>query len=51
MAFDLIDAAWDKVIDRAVAARSPELRVICPFIKRKVAERLLRGKHLTSIQV
>jgi hypothetical protein len=51
MAFDLIDAAWDKVIDRAVAARSPELRVICPFIKVKVADRLLRGKHLKSIQV
>jgi hypothetical protein len=51
MAFDLIDTAWDKIIDRAVAARSPELRVICPFIKRKVAERLLRGTHLKSIQV
>jgi phosphatidylserine/phosphatidylglycerophosphate/cardiolipin synthase-like enzyme len=51
MAFELIDTAWDKIIDRAVAARSPELRVICPFIKRKVAERLLRGPRLKSIQV
>jgi hypothetical protein len=51
MAFELIDSAWDKVIDRAVAAHSSELRVICPFIKRKVAERLLRGKPFKSIRV
>ena len=37
----LVDRAWDKEFDQALSADSSELRIICPFIKAGVIERLL----------
>ena len=41
MSFRLMDSAWDKVLDEALAADGNSVRVICPFIKEKSAKRLL----------
>lgn len=51
MNFTLIDSGWGKVIDEAVALGEPELHVVCPFIKRSTAERLLakRPAHIRVV--
>ena len=49
--FELIDRNWGVVLDQAVAADHSELRIICPFIKRGTAERLLRSGRPHTIQV
>ena len=49
--FELIDRNWGAVLDQAVAADHSELRIICPFIKRGTAERLLRAGRPRTIQV
>jgi hypothetical protein len=41
MPFRLIDQGWQNVFDSAVNGRHPELRIVCPFIKKGVAQRLL----------
>ena len=46
--FDLIDSGWSRVIDEAVAMGQPELRLISPFIKLRVAKRLLDGTTGTA---
>jgi len=51
MSFELIDSSWDKIIDRAVTGTGLDLRIICPFIKSRVAERFLRKGRPKSIQV
>jgi hypothetical protein len=50
-AFELIDRNWGVVLDQAVVADHSELRIICPFIKRTTAERLLRAGCPQAIQV
>jgi len=43
--FRLIDSGWDKVLDEALNANHASIQIVCPFIKRRVANRLLkRGK-------
>lgn len=49
--FELIDRNWGTVLDQAVTADHSELRIICPFIKRTTAERLLRAGRPQKIQV
>ena len=49
--FELIDRNWGAVLDQAVVADHSELRIICPFIKRGTAERLLRAGRPHTIQV
>lgn len=51
MNFRLVDAGWDKVLGDALRADSSSVRIVCPFIKKRAAERMLiRGKPQT-IQV
>jgi hypothetical protein len=48
MNFRLVDSGWDKVLGDALRADSSSVRIVCPFIKRRAAERLLiRGKPKT----
>jgi len=49
--FELVDRDWGAVLDQAVAADHAELRIICPFIKRGTAERLLRAGLPRAIEV
>jgi len=51
MSFDLVEAGWDTLIDKAVTLGSTELRIVCPFIKKSVAERLLASGPPQLIQV
>jgi hypothetical protein len=49
--FELVDRNWGAVLDQAVAADHAELRIICPFIKRRTAERLLHAGRPHAIKV
>src|SRR5581483_7271464 len=49
--FALVETGWEQVIREAVAAKCSELRVICPFIKLRSAQRLLAGSRPGLIQV
>jgi hypothetical protein len=51
MSFTLIDGNWGKVFDDAVSLRTSELLVVCPFLKQKTVQRLLRLKSANSIRV
>lgn len=53
MKFTLVEARWDQVFDEAVRRKriSARLRVICPFIKERAAQRLLRNGRYTEIEV
>ena len=51
MNFGLIDSGWNEHFSAAVSKGHPELRIVCPFIKESVAERLLKGGHAKAIQV
>ena len=41
MDFDLVDRRWDRVFQEALEADCSGIRVVCPFIKTRAAERLL----------
>lgn len=41
MHFRLVDSKWDVELAGAVAADHSELRIVCPFIKERTAQRLL----------
>lgn len=47
----LIDDDWARTFDRATAAVSDEVRIVCPFIQRKVVDRLLRKGSPQSLRV
>jgi hypothetical protein len=49
--FHLVDTGWTKVLDDALILGHTKLRIVCPFIKRRVAERLLRKGRPKNIQV
>jgi len=51
MNFRLVDAGWDKVLDDALRADSSRVRIVCPFIKRRTAERLLKRGKPKALQV
>ena len=42
MKFRLIDSGWDKVLDEGVCASHASIRIVCPFIKRRAANRVLK---------
>ena len=42
MNFRLVDIGWSKELDDALTTDKPNVRIVCPFIKRRVAERLLK---------
>jgi hypothetical protein len=42
MNLELIDSGWDRLLYEAVNRDHSELRIICPFIKKRIVERLLR---------
>ena len=46
-----VDSGWDKVLDDALKADNSALRIVCPFVKKAAAERLLRHGRPRSIQV
>ena len=50
-AFQLVDSGWDKVIAEAVSTDHHDLRIVCPFIKVKTAQRLLKSTRSKPIQV
>lgn len=47
----LIDKGWDKQLQQALKRDHSELRIICPFIKAKIAERLLSEGIPETIRV
>jgi hypothetical protein len=49
--FQLVDTGWTKVLDDALLLGHARLRIVCPFIKKGVAERLLRRGKSKDIQV
>lgn len=49
--FRLVDTDWDKEIRDAIKNDSSSLRIICPFIKQKVVERLLKNRRPQTFQV
>ena len=49
--FRLVDADWDKEIRDAIKNDDSSLRIICPFIKQKVVERLLKNRRPQTFQV
>ena len=49
--FQLIDSGWSNVFKDAIKLGHPMLRIVCPFIKKPVAELLLKHGHLKHIQV
>ncbi len=51
MDFKLVDSSWVSVFRDAANDFSGDLRIICPFIKQKTAERLVRGRARGRIQV
>lgn len=45
MSFRLVDSGWDEVLDDALRTDRASIRIVCPFIKKRATERLLkRGK-------
>lgn len=49
--FHLVDSGWDKVLNDALKLNHPRLRIISPFIKRRVAKRILKMGKPKDIQV
>jgi phospholipase D-like protein len=40
--FRLIDSGWDRVLDEALNTDHASIRIVCPFIKKRAANRLLK---------
>jgi hypothetical protein len=51
MKFFFVNSGWDKVLDDGLRADNSALKIVCPFIKKTAAERLLRRGEPGSIQV
>lgn len=49
--FRLVDSGWDKELENAWILGEPKIQIICPFIKKRVAERLLKIGSTKEIQV
>jgi len=49
--FRLVDSGWGDELDAALKTDHSHLRIICPFIKKKVAERLLKYGVPQNIQI
>ena len=50
MAIRLVDKGWDKEFAKALSADASDLRIICPFMKVDIIERLL-SHHPRDVQV
>lgn len=51
MSFRLVDLGWDKELDTAMQADCSHVRIVCPFIKKRSAERLLKYGKPKTLQV
>src|SRR6266511_2247255 len=51
MSFRLVDSGWEFELDKALADDHSSVRIICPFIKRVAAERLLARGVPETLQV
>ena len=51
MDFQLIDSGWDKHIEDALGADSSDIRIVCPFIKKRSAERFLKRARPKLLRV
>lgn len=51
MSFRLVDTGWDVELDKALRDDHSSVRIICPFIKRRAAERLLERGVPDTFQV
>src|SRR5438034_8452232 len=49
--FRLVDVGWDGELDAALSAGPADIRIVCPFIKLRPAERLLKRGVPKSIKV
>ena len=50
MTIQLVDGGWGKKLTEALLEDGSELRIICPFIKVRALQRLLRH-HPSNVQV
>ncbi|MGA2061187.1 MAG: phospholipase D family protein [Thermoguttaceae bacterium] len=51
MTFRLVDAGWGKELDDALYAEHSSLLIVCPFIKKRAAKRLLKHGIPTTVKV
>ncbi len=51
MSFRLVDSGWERELGAGAAADSSFLRVVCPFIKRRALDRLLKASRPAALQV
>lgn len=51
MSFRLVDSGWDRELAAALAADHSHARIVCPFIKRGVLDRLLKASRPRVLQV
>jgi PLD-like domain len=51
MGFRLVDAGWDEELREGLRVDSSEIRIVCPFIKKRVAARLLEHGKPKVLQV
>ncbi len=51
MKIKLIEAGWEEELLTALEAEHATIRIVCPFIKRHAAERLLEYGHPETLQV
>ena len=51
MGIRLVDSGWEEELRAALEAEHATVRIVCPFIKRHAAERLLEYGHPETLQV
>src|ERR1700730_16847216 len=51
MTFELIDCEWEKRLDEPLKANHANIRIVCPFIKCRAANRLLKYGKPKVLQV
>jgi len=51
MSFFFVDSGWDRVLDDALRSDGSAIRIVCPFIKKGAAQRLLRRGKPALIRV
>jgi len=51
MSFRLVDVGWHEVLADALKSDHARLRIVCPFIKKRAAERLLKHGRPQQFQV
>jgi hypothetical protein len=51
MGYRLVDTGWDRELSQAMKSDSKQVRIVCPFIKKCVVERLLKTAKHGTVQV